>query len=112
MGSGVSRAVHDLTIAKNGLLQQYPNKLFIGDKGYFGNEQFITLFKSPLTEVEKLWNSILGSLRVSVEHTYGRIKIFHCLNTSWRHNILYHPIVFQVITNAVNFDLLFYPIKQ
>jgi hypothetical protein len=88
LGGGVSGAVHDMTIAKDGLLQQYPDKLFISDKGYFGNEQFITPFKSPSTEAEQLWNSILRSLRVSVEHTYGRIKIFHCLNTPWRHNIL------------------------
>jgi hypothetical protein len=112
LSGGVSGAVHDLTIAKDGILKEHPDRLFIGDKGYSGHENIITPFKSPQTEAELQWNKILGAVRVSVEHTFGRIKSFHCLNTPWRHNILYHPIVFYVITNLVNFDLLFYPIKS
>jgi len=111
LNGGVSGATHDLTIAKEGILRKYPDKIFIGDKGYSGHENIVTPFKSPQSEAELQWNKTLGAVRVSVEHTFGRIKSFHCLNTKWRHNILYHPIVFQVITNLVNFDLLFYPIK-
>ena len=111
LGGGVSGSTHDLTIAKDQLLQTHSDKIFIGDKGYVGHEQILTPFKSPKTETEELWNSIFSKVRVSVEHVYGRIKIFQCLNVPWRHNILYHPIVFHVITNLVNFDLIFYPIK-
>ena len=112
MGGGVSGAVHDLTISKNDLLKRFPERIFIGDKAYTGNQNFVTPFKSPKTEGEEIWNSILGSLRVEVEHTFSRIKIFQCLNISWRHQIVFHPIVFHVITNLVNFDLIFYPTKK
>jgi hypothetical protein len=111
IGGGVSGSNQDLTIAKEELMQVHEDRIFIGDKGYVGHERILTPLKTPQRECEELWNSILGKLRVPIEHVFGRIKIFHCLNVPWRHNILYHPIVFHVITNFVNFDLIFYPIK-
>lgn len=111
IGGGVAGSTHDLTIAKNELLEVHSDRIFIGDKGYVGHERILTPFKTPKNQSEELWNSIIGKLRISVEHVFGRIKVFHCLNVPWRHNILYHPIVFYVIANFVNFDLIFYPIK-
>ena len=71
---------HDLTIAKNDLLQVYSNKNFIENKKYVGHERILTPFKTPTNQSEELWNSLIGKLRVSVEHIYERIKIFQCLN--------------------------------
>ena len=51
--SGVmSGAVHDLTITKNGILKEHPDRLFIGDKEYYGHENIIIPFKSPQIEAE------------------------------------------------------------
>ena len=112
IGGGVPGSVHDLTLAQEGIAKKFQNQIFVGDKGYVGDERFITPFKNPQNEIQKLWNSELRKVRVSVEHTYSKFKLFHCLNTPWRHNIEYHPLVFQIIANLVNFDLIFHPIKQ
>ena len=82
IGSRVVGSIHDLTIAKNSLLQVYSNKIFIENKRYVGYERILTPFKTPTNQSKELWNSLIRKLRVSVEHVYGRIKIFHCLNVS------------------------------
>lgn len=113
ISGGLPGSIHDLTMARIGNIQSYlfPFEYVLADKAYIGEEQFITPIRSPQTEEEELYNRIISTHRITVEHTIGRLKNFNCLSHKWRHNILLHPIIFNLLCNVVNVDILFSPFQ-
>jgi hypothetical protein len=114
VGGPVAGAVHDMTLArKSGVLDLLgENEFILADKGYVGHFCIITPFKGELTEAEKAINHFLGSRRWIVEHIIKRIKNFNCLRQKWRHSRTLHKYVFYVITEIVNIDLHFRPVRK
>ena len=66
LSGGVSGAIHDLTIAKEDILKEYPDKIFIGDKECSDHEKIVTLFKSPQTSAELHWCDKMRNLRDNI----------------------------------------------
>ncbi len=74
------------------------------DKGYVGIEKehppascYVPYKKPPggeLTEAQKEYNRLLASVRVKVEHVFGRITRFRALAQVWRHRRERHTGVF------------------
>jgi hypothetical protein len=106
IGGGVPSA-HDLRIYhKGGLLEAIPDELGIGDKGYQGGRRLLTPAKKKksveLTEDEDMMNRLIATVRINVERTIGRLKVFHCIGTRWRSAWEMHPNAFFVIAQMVN----------
>src|SRR4051794_35737324 len=59
LAGGVPGRVHDISLARNsGILNQLqPGELILADKGYVGDDSFITPFKNPQTDEEWEWNT-------------------------------------------------------
>lgn len=114
ISDGTPGKYHDLTLACNsGIIDHLlPDEKIMADKGYFVDFHFVTPFKSPMTEFEIEWNSYLSTVRQIVEHAIGRLKIFGCLKQTFRHHLKLHPIMFKVIAEIVNRDLVFRPLKK
>jgi len=106
-------STHDITLCRrSGILTMLlPGEFIMADKGYIGEAQIITPFKTPTT-TQKLFNSQLGQLRVIVENTYGRVKHFRCLKHEWTHDLSLHPLTFYFICQLVNLDVIFHPLRQ
>lgn len=111
---GIPGSMHDLTMARmSGIINALENNEFIlADKGYIGEHIFVTPFRDPQNDVEEAFNSALGSHRIIVENVLLRVKIFNSMSYKWRHELYLHPIVFTVICNIVNIDMLFCPVRQ
>jgi len=106
INGGVPGSVHDLKLARYGQIKEHllPHEFILADKAYVGESIFITPIKGTHTKLEEAINMVLNTHREVVEHTFCRIKNFHCLSQRWRHNLTLHPIVFQTICNIVNID--------
>jgi hypothetical protein len=115
LAGGFSGRMHDLTMSRSSGLFDIllPGELILADKGYIGEP---TVFTTPMRQPPTLedWNSNyeLGIFRVLVENVNGRLKAFACLRTPWRHDLFLHPIVFDVIANLVNFDMILHPLRN
>jgi hypothetical protein len=114
MAGGVPGSTHDLDIARNcGLIEQLlAGEKILADKAYVAEECFIHPFKGAETEEERVFNSAVSSLREIVEHSIGRIKLFHFTKQAWRHELSLHLIAFKVVCHALNVELEFYPVHQ
>lgn len=108
ISGGLPGSIHDLTMSRIGNTRShlFPFEYILADKAYIGEDQYITPIRSPQTPEEEIYNRILNEHRVKVEHGIGRLKFFNCLSHKWRHNILLHPIVFNLLCNVVNVDML------
>jgi len=60
---------------------------------------------------QRIWNDYLNSVRAVVENAIGRVKVFKCLSERWRHGERVHKIVFTIIANIVNLDVMLHPIR-
>lgn len=114
VGGAVPGSVHDVTMARTlGIFNHLvPGELIMGDKGYYGDEHFITPFKQPQTVQEAQWNSCINSVREIAEHTYCRIKTFNFTQQKWRHDLELHPIAFKTLCHMLNIDLFFNPVHK
>lgn len=104
-------SVHDLQVTReSGLLDMLlPNELILADKGYIGEDLFLTPIRQPESEEEWFVNAELSRVRILIEHVIGRLKVFRCLREPWRHDLHLHAVVFDVICNLVNLDFLAAP---
>ena len=113
VAGGVSGNVHDLTLTRTcGILNHLlPGEHIMADLGYIGELQIITPIKMPRNEQEIAWNSHISSIRILVENSLCRIKNFNCLTIPWRHERDLHPMVFTIICNLVNLEMIQNPIR-
>lgn len=110
--SGGVPSAHDKKIYdRGGILEAFPDELGIGDKGYQGARRLLTPKKkskrADLTEEEERVNKLIGTARITVERTIGRLKQFACFSTPWRAKLWKHDVFFRVIAQIINlsFDL-------
>jgi len=93
--------------------KDYENKKFIihpkikktGDLGYLGTKMKVPIKKKKgkkLTEEEKLINRQLASIRVVVEHSIGKMKIFKVLSERFRNPLKSHNLIFKNIAGIHN----------
>jgi hypothetical protein len=105
-------SVHDLVMAR-GHLVPYLNekKLFLlADKGYIGENCFITPVRNPKPIADIDQNILIGSVRQSIERMNKRLKVFNCLKNIWRGSFERHGLVFDVICNIMNIITEFQPL--
>lgn len=89
------------------------DELVLADKGYIGEIQIITPVKGKnLSDFDKQWNRTVGSMRWMVEHVLCRIKVFKAVNEKWRYWRDLHFIVFFVICEIVNIDIMYRPMRK
>ena len=67
--------------------------------------------RDTLPWIQRIWNDYLNRVRVVVENTIARLKVFKCLSVKWRHGERAHKLVFTVIANIVNLELMLHPIR-
>lgn len=114
VAGGMPGSVHDLTLSHTlGIVQcshlLNTNEVVLADKGYIGENIFLTPFKSPTNDVEEGWNSFINCICIIVKYSLTHLKGFTRLSTKWRHDIGLHSAVFHVISQIVNIDLCFCP---
>ena len=98
-------SIHDLS--RNFLLQNInSHELFIADKAYVGERNFITPFKQAHSIEQIEWNKMHHELQRRVEWINRRVKIFRCLKEKWRHDLSKHQQVFSLVCQITNLVLL------
>jgi hypothetical protein len=107
---------HDVTMARRtDILEKLPvGKKLLVDKGYIGLplDQILLPFRGDwhhLTPEQQTHNSAISSVRVQVEHSIRRIKMFDCLTNVWRHSVDLHPAAFHVCGNLANIYMNDFP---
>ncbi|MCL2611574.1 MAG: transposase family protein [Defluviitaleaceae bacterium] len=108
-------SVHDFKIFKNSKLEIAENILIVGDKGYLGAEKLyknVSLtFKKPkgekLTEEQKKFNMWHSRYRITIEHTYRKIKCFRIFSNRYRNKQSKHYLRFSLICAILNYELDF-----
>jgi len=82
--SGTGKS-HDFNMFKNSLAGVLPEKIFVlCDSGYQGIHDYLgnaliphkATKYNPLTDEQKSFNTMIGKLRVGIEHIIRKIKIF------------------------------------
>ena len=66
----------------------------------------------PLSMEQARFNEELGSKRVLVENTIGRVKTFRCMSTTFRHDIHIHSTFFNVCAQLTNIRLRVDPLRE
>jgi len=78
----------------------------IGDLGYLGADGVIVPNKKPkggeLTKEEKLYNKALSKRRITVEHSFGKMKIFQILSQRFRNPKRKHSLIFKNVAGLHN----------
>jgi len=78
----------------------------IGDLGYFGANEVLVPNKKPkggkLTKEEKQYNKALSRRRITVEHSFGKMKIFQILSQRFRNPKRKHSLIFKNVAGLHN----------
>lgn len=93
--------------------KDFENKKFIidpkikktGDLAYLGTGMNVPIKKKKgkkLTREEKLYNRHLSSVRIVVEHTIGKMKIFKIVSERFRNPLKDHNLIFKNIAGIHN----------
>jgi hypothetical protein len=105
--------VHDFRLFKQERVPLLPQQLWLADKGYQGiakaHPHSCTptrkLAKQPLAEEERQHNRQLAKLRVTVEHSIRRLKVFRILSERYRNRRRRFGLRLNLIAAIVNFEL-------
>jgi len=112
---GLPGCLHDLTLARaSGVLSQIPSAFRVRvDRGYEGlakaspEGQVVSPVKKKkgqvLSVVGRLYNRMLSSLRMPVEHHFARLKRFGCLSDVWRGSSEDNEDAFCLVAGLLNF---------
>ena len=77
-----------------------------GDLGYFGVNTMELPIKKPkgkeLTDEQKQFNRTLARLRIVVEHSIGKMKIFQILAQRFRNSLDTHSLIFKNVAGIHN----------
>jgi len=114
LAGGVPGRVHDLQVSRQfGLFDMLlPGELLLADKGYIGEDLFLTPMRQPEDEAEWDTNRDLSSVRDLVENVIGRVKVFQCTQQKWRHEIDLHLVMFEVVCNLANLEMMLHPMRS
>ena len=97
-------------------MEAVPGELGLGDKGYQGGIRLITPSKRSkrveTSEEMKQLDSMICAVRIMVERTIGRLKVFQCLNMRWRSDWETHANTFYTVAQLVNLSLDLQPLIQ
>lgn len=78
----------------------------IGDLGYYGADRISLPNKKPkgkeLTKEEKQFNKELSKQRITVEHSFGKMKIYQILSQRFRNQRNKHSLIFKNIAGLHN----------
>jgi hypothetical protein len=105
--------MHDFRLFKQSCLPWRKSQLWLADKGYQGiqNRQSngcIPIKKRRrvvLTEAERLHNRLLARLRVRIEHTIRRFKIFRIFSGRYGNRRRRFGLRFHLIAGILNYEL-------
>lgn len=105
--------VHDFWVFKQHRIPMLPEQLCLADKGYQGlaklHPHSCTPTKKPakskLDKVERQYNQMLARLRIVVEHTNRRLKIWRILAERYRNRRRRFGLRFNLIAALVNIEL-------
>lgn len=105
-------SVHDFELYKRSKLEVREDIQIIGDKGYQGIQKIhansLIPFKkreqSPLSEIQKAFNSILSSIRVRIEHVNAYIKRFKIISSRFRNSRSRYKKKIKLICGIYNFQ--------
>ena len=111
--TGTIKGVGKSSYGKTHDKKDYENKKFVidpkvkrtGDLAYLGTGMTVPIKKKKgkkLTKEEKLYNRQLASVRVVVEHTIGKMKIFRILSERFRNPLKDHNLIFKNIAGIHN----------
>ena len=108
-------AVHDFTLFKQSKVHIREEIVLLGDKAYQGIANihfnsmtpFKTLRKRVLTEEQMQFNSMLGSIRIKIEHVFRRIKCFKIFGHRYRNKQRKHLLRFSLVCGLFKFDTPF-----
>ena len=82
------------------------NTNLTGDLGYYGAKGIILPKKKlkgkKLTKEEKRFNKELSKRRITVEHTFGKMKIYQILSQKFRNPRCKHSLIFKNIAGLHN----------
>lgn len=112
-------SMHDITVLRLcGVLDMLlAGELPLADLGFIGEHQCLTKVKrvrgqQHLSAGQQWSNYILESFRAIVERTLGRITTFNYLRHAWRHDHSLHDLVFRLICQLINLDLVNHPLTR
>lgn len=102
-------SMHDLKLHESEPRVDPRTRMFV-DSGYQGLQETHPHIDMPykrsknkdLTEEEKEYNAALARVRISVEHTFGDIKVFRILKEVYRNDLSYYGQIFRTIAGIVN----------
>lgn len=106
--------VHDFRLFKQQRVPLMPEQLCLTDKGYQGiaklHPHSCTPAKKPrkadLSDSERQQNRLLARIRVTVEHSIRRLKIFRILAERYRNRRKRFGLRLNLIAAIVNFELM------
>jgi len=82
------------------------NSNLTGDLGYYGADEIILPNKKQkgkeLTKEEKQFNKELSKQRITVEHSFGKMKIYQILSQRFRNQRSKHSLIFKNIAGLHN----------
>ena len=91
-------------------------EMTVGDKGYIGSTQIVAPFKKGIHYYNNPWhqqfNKMHSNVRITVEHTIGRLKNFLCLRVPWRHDLHIHLLAFHSICQITQLGLILHPVRH
>jgi len=74
--------------------------------GYYGTSDIALPNKKPkgkeLTKQEKQYNKELSKRRITVEHSFGKMKIYQILSQRFRNPLTKHSLIFKNIAGLHN----------
>jgi len=77
-----------------------------GDLGYYGASGITLPNKKPkgkeLTKEEKQYNKELSKRRITIEHSFGKMKIYQILSQRFRNPLAKHSLIFKNIAGLHN----------
>lgn len=91
------------------------NYLGLADGTYQGEQGVLTVpprgYKKD-TPAQRVNRKAQSSRRIQVENFFGRMKLFRVLKTTYRHNILDHYAIFNVVLQITKMDLMINPLRK
>ncbi|MBW4440972.1 MAG: transposase [Plectolyngbya sp. WJT66-NPBG17] len=108
---------HDFRIFKDSVLPMQVEQLWVADRGYQGPAKLqvhgCTPYKKSkrrkLSKQERQYNQQLAQVRITVEHTIRKLKVFRILSERYRNRSRRFGLRFNLIAGLLN-DELTHPI--
>jgi hypothetical protein len=106
VSGGYPGSVHDLTIARMKLTSMIiPNERLLADKGYIGDDVFLTPVRTPTTPAQRQWNHEVSKCQSKIEKINGRIKDFGLFRNQFKgSNYQLYSEIFIIVCQLINLE--------